>query len=480
MQTLTNTLILCKDWLWGGPLLALLIGVGLYQTWNLKGLQFRRFFHAFGLLLRAGKASNAGEAAQAQPKAQGDLSPFAALMTALAGAIGTGNITGIAVAVSLGGYGTLFWMWVIAFIGMITAYSEVLLAVKFRTHSPTGSVLGGPMQTLTQGLGWVKAAKLFCILGVIASFGIGATIQSHSLATGLEGLYQLNPAVTGLLLALITGLVILGGIHSIGRVAGILVPFMALIYIAAGLVVLGVYHDRLLPAIGLIIQHAFTSQGALGAFAGASVAAALQQGVAIGIFANEAGLGSLAIAASTATTTQPARQGLLALCGVFLATMVICTITGLVIAVTDVLGLANAKGELLSGTPLTMAAFNSAHPNLGAVVIFGLLFFAFTTMLAWAYYGERCLEFLGGTRVRLPYRCFYIAAVFIAVFIEPTLIWTLAHLANGLMAIPNLLSILWLAPVVKAETELYSHTELRSPSEREPRLCSSRTERAGS
>ena len=450
-----------KNALWGGPLLFLLVGVGVYQTWVLQGLQFRHFFHGLKLLVLG---QDKYEPISEHEK-NGELSAFQSLMTSLAGAVGTGNITGVAIALSLGGYGALFWMWVIALFGMITAYSEAVLAVRFRQKGENGTVIGGPMQTLLHGLQMKKSALAFAIFCIISSFGIGATIQSNSVAAGLQESFGIAPYWTGLVMAFITACVVLGGVKSIGKAASVLVPFMAISYLGAGILVLMVHVESLIPALLLIVRSAFTGHAAVGGFLGATFVTAIQHGVSIGIFANEAGLGSLAIAASTARTKHAARQGFLAISGVFISTMVICTMTGMVIAVTDVLS-QGSQGAQLTGSALTIAAFSQVRPEFGLVVVFGLVFFAFTSVLAWACYGEKTVEFLWGAKPAKIYRYLYTVAVFLGTLIEPHSVWVFANLANGLMAIPNLFSIVRLSSVVKEETQLYL-TYLRSRGDKE-------------
>ena len=453
MDSILGFLTDLKNHLWGGPLLALLILVGIWLTIRLKGMQFRYLPHALSLLFKSGGPS--GGRNKGKGSGGGDLSSFESLMTALAGAVGTGNITGIAVAMTIGGYGSLFWMWLIALFGMVTAYAECLLAVKFRSKSPDGGILGGPMETLKKGLGMHKTAKLFAFFCILASFGIGGTVQSNSVAAGMSEVFQIDHWVTGFVMMILTAAVVLGGVKSIGKAAGILVPTMAVLYLGAGLIVICAHIDQVIPALKLIVTSALTGQAAFGGFLGAGVLSAIQQGVSNGIFANEAGLGSLSIAASSAQTDEPARQGMLAICGVFIATMLVCTMTGLVIAVTQVLGQQAADGSLITGSALTINAFNRFHSGFGYVVVFGMVFFAFTTVLAWAYYGEKSVEFLAGSKVAKGYRLIYSASVFLGVMIEPELVWVLANLANGCMAFPNLIAIFRLTDVVVEETNCY-------------------------
>lgn len=437
-----------RDFLWSGPLLILLVGVGLFQTLQLKGLQFRYLPLAFRLIFKAKK----------EGQLQGDITAFQSLMTSLAGAIGTGNIAGIATAVGIGGFGSLFWMWIIAFLGMATAYSETLLSVKYRTVNADGKMAGGPMYSLRNGLKMPRLAALFALFGAIAALGIGNLVQANSVAHALHTGFSISHFSSGVLMTLITGAVLLGGIKSIGRVAEWLVPFKAGLYLCVGLVILGIHYDRLWPALQLICNSAFQGQAAVGGFLGSSMILAVQYGVSKGVFSNEAGLGSLAIAAASAKTKQPAEQGLLAISGVFISTMLVCTITGLVLAVTGVLGKVGQNGEALMGSSLVMAAFDSVYPGLQYVVVVGLILFAFTTVLAWGYYGEKCVEYLFGIKIARCYRWIYTLMIFIGALLKLELVWALADLANGFMAIPNLIAILGLTAVVQSETRAYFKT----------------------
>lgn len=441
-----NALEQLSNFFWQGPLLIILIGVGVYQTYTLKGLQFRYLGHALKLVFWPFEKKKKSK--------KGDITSFQSLMTALAGAIGTGNITGIAAAVVIGGLGALFWMWVIALFGMAIAYSEVLLAVKFRDVNEEGAMSGGPMYTILHGLKAKKTAWCFALFGAIAAFGIGALVQSNSVADAMELIIPGSRLTTGIVLAIAVGLVVLGGIQSIGRVAGVVVPVMAILYIAAGGIVLALHWDRILDAFYLIVTSAFTGQAAAGGFAGASMLAAIRMGASNGLFANEAGLGSLAIAGASAQVAYPARQGMYAIAGVFISTMLICTITGLVLAVTQVVG-TSINGQVVSGSPLAMIAFSTVFPQFQYVVLIGLIFFAFTTILAWAYYGEKCFEYLLGVKFAHLYRWVYTGVVVVGALLELNLVWTLAHFANAFMALPNLYSIVRLSKTVKEETMRY-------------------------
>lgn len=452
MQLFTLWLQKVTNFLWSGPILILLIFVGAFLTLKLKGIQFRYLPHALGLIF---KPLSEIEKDKSDHSSKGDISSFQAVMTALAGAIGTGNITGIAVAVTTGGFGALFWMWVLALFGMATAYAESVLAVKFRDTNAEGHVSGGPMYTLLNALKSPKMAAGFALFGALASLMLGSLVQANSVVDAVEIVYPMSRLMIGLILAGFLGAVVLGGIESIGRVAGVLVPLMAMMYLGAGLFVLIDHAEQLIPALVLIIQSAFTGQAAAGGFLGASFLMAIRMGASNGIFANEAGLGSLAIAAASAKVAKPAKQGMYSISGVFVSTMVICTITGLVLAVTQVLGSVDASGKVISGSPLAMLAFSQVLPELEYVVVAGLLLFAFTTMLAWAYYGEKCIEFLLGLRAAHLYRFIYTGVTVLGAMLDLELVWTLAHFSNALMAPFNLYALLKLSDIVSEETKIY-------------------------
>lgn len=446
MNISTETIIALRDSLWSGPLLFLLVGVGLFQTIRLRGIQFTQLYNSLKLIFTKRR----------QAHMEGDISSFQSLMTSLAGAIGTGNIAGIATAVAVGGFGSLFWMWIIAFLGMATAYSETLLAVKYRVTNKDGAMAGGPMYTLARGLKFPKMAALYAIFGAVAALGIGNLVQANSVAHAITTAFpSVNSLTVGVILSLVLAAVFLGGISSIGRVAEWLVPFKASMYLSVGFYILIVNYNHLGDALLLIVNSAFTGQAATGAFLGSSMILAMQYGVSKGIFSNEAGLGSLAIAASSAKTDQPVEQGMFAISGVFISTMLVCTVTGLVLAVTGVLGAAGPDGQLLTGSSLVMAAFDSVMPGLQYVVVVGLILFAFTTILAWGYYGEKCAEYLFGLKAARFYRWIYTLIVVLGAVLKLELVWALADLANGFMAIPNLIAILGLSKVVYTETQSY-------------------------
>lgn len=435
-----------RDWLWSGPLLILILAVGIFQTVRLRGIQFTTLIPSLKLIFKARKKAHL----------QGDISSFQSLMTSLAGAIGTGNIAGIATAVAVGGFGSLFWMWIIAFLGMATAYSETLLAVKYRVTNKNGAMAGGPMYTLARGLKMPKLAALYAIFGAVAAFGTGNLVQANSVTHAITTAFpSIDPMIVGAALMLLLASVFIGGISSIGRVAEWLVPFKASMYLSVGFFILIKNYDRLGDAFALIVQSAFTGQAATGAFLGSSLILAIQYGASKGIFSNEAGLGSLAIAAASAKTEKPAEQGLFAISGVFISTMLVCTVTGLVLGVTGVLGSVGPDGQMLTGSSLVMAAFDSVVPGLKYVVVVGLILFSFTTMLAWGYYGEKSVEYLFGLKMAYAYRWLYTAMIFVGAILKLELVWALADIANGFMAFPNLIAILGLSKVVLIETRQY-------------------------
>lgn len=440
----TESVLYLRDLLWTGPLLILLVVVGLYQTISLKGLQFRCLKQAITLIFQRKKETSTG-----------DISAFQSLMTSLAGAIGTGNIAGIATAVGTGGFGALFWMWIIAFLGMATAYSETFLSVKYRIKNEDGAMAGGPMYTLSRGLNMPKLAGLFALFGAIAAFGIGNLVQANSVAHAVSTGLPVSKLSVGIVMMIVTGAVFLGGIKRIGHFAEWLVPFKAILYLSGGFIVLIANYDHIIPAFQLIFSTAFTGQAAVGGFLGSTVLLAIQFGVSKGVFSNEAGLGSLAIAAASAKTNHPAEQGMLAISGVFISTMLVCTLTGLVLAVTGVLGKVDSAGNMLMGSSLVMAAFESVYPGLQYVVVLGLVMFAFTAILAWGYYGEKCVEYLFGTKTAYCYRWVYTAMILVGALLKLELVWALADLANGFMAIPNLIAILGLSRIVQLETKAY-------------------------
>jgi len=421
---------------WGKPMLIMILGTGVFLMIGLRFMPLLNIRHSFRLLA-SGTDSKAGD--------KGEISPFNALMTSLSATIGTGNITGVATAIFIGGPGALFWMWITAFIGMATKYAEAVCAVHYREVDEQGSYLGGPMYYIKNGLGkkWLWLAFLFALFGALASFGIGNTVQANSVANALQAQFDIPLWLTAIVLLLLTAAVILGGVKRIALVAGKLVPFMAIAYVIAGLIVVISHFSQIPAAIALIIDSAFNPVAATGGFAGATIMLAVQWGVARGIFSNEAGLGSAPIAHACAKTNDPVRQGMIAMLGTFIDTIIVCSITGLAIVLTGVW----TTG--VKGAALTIAAFDQVLPEAGgAIVSIAQALFAFTTILGWSVYGERCVEYIFGVRSVVLFRVLWIVAVPIGAMGNLTFIWLLADTLNALMALPNLIALLLLSPVI--------------------------------
>lgn len=442
MSTLILILNKIDGWIWQ-PLFVVLVGVGLYLTYKLRGIQFRRLIYALKLAFT-----------RHDDDAEGDISHFQALMTALAATIGIGNIAGVATALAMGGMGALFWLWITALIGMATKYSEAILAVKYRIVDDRGEMAGGPMYYIERGLGWKWLAFAFALFGGLTTLFTGNLVQSNSIASAIETSFGLNVWITGGILAVATGLVLIGGIKSIGGVTSFLVPFMALFYILGSLAILFFRYDMIPEALAMIFRTAFTGQAAFGGFAGSTIMMAVQMGVARGVFSNESGLGSSPIAAAAAKTDLPGRQALISMTGAFLSTIV-CTFTGLAIAVTHVLGQYGPDGKVLNGAPLTIAAFNKAFPYGGLIVVFGSILFGYSTIVGWAYYGEKCSEYLFGTKAIFIYRIIFSVFVLLGVGIPIEVVWSLADIANAFMALPNLIGIVALSSVVAGQTKTF-------------------------
>ncbi|HEL1597021.1 TPA: sodium:alanine symporter family protein [Streptococcus suis] len=427
---------------WGPPLLLLLVGTGVYFTLRLGVFQISKLPTAFRLIFSSDQSG------------QGDVSSFAALCTALAATVGTGNIVGVATAITTGGPGALFWMWVAAFFGMATKYAEGFLAIKYRTKDANGQAAGGPMHYITLGMGqkWKLLAVFFAISGVlVALLGMGTFSQVNSIASSMSASFGLAPQLVSIVTAISIAFFIFGGIEKISDVSTKIVPFMAILYILASLIVLVVHWNELLPTLGLVLKSAFSPAAAVGGFVGATVKEAIQRGIARGVFSNESGLGSAPIAAAAAKSDNPVEQGLISMTGTFIDTIIICTLTGLTILVT---GQWSVEG--LEGAPLTQAAFATVFGNTGSIALtISLVLFAFTTILGWSYYGERCIEFLFGTKSILPYRLVFVTMVALGGFLKLDLIWTIADIVNGLMALPNLIALLALSPVIIKETRQY-------------------------
>ena len=428
-----------SDFLWGWPMIILLLGTHLFLTIRLRFPQ-RHIFKAVRLSFKRDR------------NAEGDVSQFASLATALAATIGTGNIIGVATAIALGGPGAVLWCWLTGVFGISTKYAEGLLAIKYRQKTSSGKMLGGPMYALEKGLGWKWLAVLFALFTAIAAFGIGNTVQANAIATVANESYGISPYISGTFVCVMTAAVVLGGVKSIARVCSMLVPFMAALYVLGCLYILAVNAAYLWPALCLIVKAAFSPEAAGGGFIGSTVMMAARFGIARGLFSNESGMGSAPIVAAAAQTRNPVRQALVSSSGTFWDTVVICALTGLVI-VSSVLAYPDI--DFSNGATLTKDAFTKI-PVIGRPLLtFGLLTFAFSTILGWCYYGERAVEYLKGKRWVLGYRVLYIVAVFMGSVMNLAVVWNLADCMNALMAIPNLISLLFLNGVIVRETRSY-------------------------
>ncbi|HFI0029717.1 TPA: alanine/glycine:cation symporter family protein [Streptococcus suis] len=435
MQTINN-------FVWGLPLLLLLVGTGVYLTVRLGVFQVSKLPKAFSLVFSSDQSGD------------GDVSSFAALCTALAATVGTGNIVGVATAITTGGPGALFWMWVAAFFGMATKYAEGFLAIKYRTKDANGQAAGGPMHYITLGMGqkWKPLAMFFAVSGVlVALFGMGTFSQVNSIASSVSTSFGVAPQIVSVMTAVTVSVFVFGGIEKISEISTKIVPFMAILYILATVSVLAVNADKLLPTLALVLESAFSPAAAVGGFAGATVRMAIQSGIARGIFSNESGLGSAPIAAAAAKSDNAVEQGLISMTGTFIDTLIICNLTGLTILVT---GKWSEAG--LAGAPLTQAAFATVFGNAGSMALtISLVLFAYTTILGWSYYGERCIEYLLGTKAITPYRILFVIMVGLGGFLKLELIWIVADIVNGLMALPNLIALLALSPIIIKETRQY-------------------------
>jgi AGCS family alanine or glycine:cation symporter len=417
-------------------MLVLLLGTHIYLTFRLRLIQ-RYIFPAIKLSLTR---TSEGE---------GDVSHFGALTTALAATVGTGNIVGVATAVGLGGPGAVFWLWITGVFGIATKYSEALLSVKYRVKNSIGQMAGGPMYVLERGLGMKWLGVLFALFTAIAGFGIGVTVQSNSISQMVKSTFNIPYWITGLVIAVLTAIVIIGGIKSIARVCEGLVPFMAIVYILGCLIILVMNINAIPGAIVTILKSAFTGQAMVGGFAGATMMAAIRYGVARGLFSNESGLGSAPIAAAAAQTPNAARQALVQMTGTFWDTVVICLMTGLVLVTTG------SWETGLKGAELTKTAFEQI-PVIGPITLtIGLLTFVYSTILGWSYYCEKAVEYLLGTRAVMPYRWLWVIASFVGAVVSLPIVWSFADIFNGLMAIPNLISLIALSGVLVAETRKY-------------------------
>ncbi|MCP1225254.1 sodium:alanine symporter family protein [Sebaldella sp. S0638] len=440
MENFIQLLNKINDFVWGLPLIILLLGTGIYYTFLLKGLQFRKLGHSLYLaFIKRKEEGNSGE---------GDISHFQALMTALAGTVGTGNIAGVAGAISVGGPGALFWMWMTGFFGMATKYSEAVLAVKYRKVDENGNMIGGPMYYLQEGLNSKFLGVLFAIFAVIASFGIGNTVQVSEVASAMKTSFNVDQRITGLILLVLTGSVILGGIQRIGRFTSAIVPTMIIFYVVSSLIIIFMHYDKVIPAFILIFKSAFIPQAAIGGTFGALLSKTIQKGVSRGIFSNESGLGSSPIAAAAAKTNDPVSQALVSMTQTFIDTIIVCTMTGLIIVMSGA-----TEG---TGAVLTERAFSILLPGeLGGIIVtVSLIFFAYSTILGWAYYGEKALEYLAGEKSIMVYRIVFTLAIYLGIIFSKG-VWVFSDIANGLMALPNLIGLLFLAKVVKSETNRF-------------------------
>lgn len=423
--------------------MALLIGTGFYLTLGLRAITFRKIGHAMKLMV-AGMRPGPGQ--------KGDITPFQALTTVLSSTIGTGNIAGVGTAIFLGGPGAIFWMWVTALVGMATKFSETVLAIEFRRAGKAGSTAGGPMYYISDGMGptWKWLAVAFALFGSVAAFGIGNMVQSNSVARAMRSSVGTPLGATGVALTFLTGLVVLGGIRRIGRVTEVLVPFMAVFYSAGALWLLARHWHRMPEAFLLILRGALRGMAPAGGFLGATLVTTIRTGITRGVFSNEDGLGSAAIGHAAAKTNDPARQGFIAMLGTFIDTLLMCTITGLTILVTG------TWTSGLTGAELTALAFREGLPGPGDFIVsFGLVAFAFSTILGWSYYGEKCVEFILGSGAVPAYRWAWTLAVAVGAVAELPLVWTFADIMNGLMAWPNLIALIVLSPTVFRAAKAY-------------------------
>ena len=441
MENLLNTVNIIRDsFPWGLPLIILLVGTGLWLTIRLRGLQFRKLWYSLYLALV--KRKDEGDQ-------EGDITHFQALMTALSATVGTGNIAGVATAIAAGGPGALFWMWLTGLVGMATKYSEAVLAVKYRITDEEGTMSGGPMYYISRGLGLKWLGTLFALFASIAAFGIGNLVQSNSIAAAVQATFGVPLYVTGIVLAIGAGLVIFGGIKNIGRVTGVLVPVMIVFYMGGALIILLLNITAIPAAFALIFECAFSPAAASGGFLGAGVMMAIRLGVSRGIFSNESGLGSAAIAAAAAQTKHSVTQGLVSMTQTFIDTLVVCTMTGLVLIITGAWNSGN------TGAALTSSAFQTGMPGGAIIVTVGLILFAFSTILGWSYYGEKSFEYLLGEKAVKPYRLVFVICVGFGAVMKLEVVWALADLFNRLMAFPNLIGLLALTPIIVSETRDY-------------------------
>jgi len=447
-EKIINTLSEISGFVWGLPLIVLLLGTGIYLTIILRGLQFRALVPSLYIALI--KRKDEGES-------EGDISHFQALMTALSATVGVGNIAGVATAIAAGGPGALFWMWVTGLFGMATKYSEAVLAIKYREVDKFGTMCGGPMYYISKGLGLKWLGVLFAVFASIAAFGIGNMVQSNSVADAINSTFGVPHWISGVVMCVATGLVIIGGIKSIAKAACVIVPFMIVFYMIGSLISIFVHWQNVPDAFRLIFYHAFTPTAAAGGFMGAAIQQTVRMGVARGIFSNESGLGSSPIAAAAAQTRNPVRQALVSMTQTFIDTIVVCTFTGVVIIASGVW----TSGQ--TGASLSALAFEQGLPkHIGDdIVAISLASFAYSTIIGWCYYGEKAIEYLFREGAVKPYRVLFTIMVLVGSVVKLELVWTFADIMNGLMAFPNLVGLLGLSKVVVEETKKYLEMEIR-------------------
>lgn len=460
MESFANLIGAIGSFAWGPIMIVFLVGTGFILTLGTRVVQFRKLGYAFKLLF---SKEHVGE---------GDITPFQALMTSLAATIGTGNIAGVATAIAIGGPGAVFWMWVTAAFGGATKFGEALLAIKYRITNEKGEKSGGPMYYASRGMedryggNWKWLGWAFAFFGFIASFGIGNMVQSNSVAASLQTSIGLSPVISGVIVAIATGLVIVGGIKSIANVTEKIVPAMAVIYVVGAIIVLVSKASMIPVAFGMIFSNAFNATAVGGGFIGTVV----RMGVARGVFSNEAGLGSAPIAHAASQNNDPVKQGIIGSLGSFLDTLVICTMTALVILVSGLVTIGGdglmsipidpATGESFTGAALTTTAFSQSLPGLGAFIVsFGLIFFAFSTILGWYYYGSKCLEYIAGVKAVEIYKWVWVLLCFVGATTSLSIVWNLSDAFNGLMAIPNLVALLALSPLIFKMTKEYEEQE---------------------
>ncbi|MDJ0652137.1 MAG: sodium:alanine symporter family protein [Simkaniaceae bacterium] len=440
-KSFTNTVF---HWVWSPPLLILILVVGLYLTIVTRGVQFRYLWHGHKLAFT-----------RCDEQAEGDISHFQALMTALSGTIGIGSITGVATAIAVGGPGALFWMWTAALLGMATKFSEAILAIKYRTSDENGEMCGGPMYYIEKGMQWKWMGKLFAIFGVITAVAFGNMVQSNSVVLAIEEGWGINPLWAGLVLMVFVGITLVKGIKSIGKVNGVLVPAMAIFYILGGLIILGIHIEKIPMAFVVIFQSAFYGKAAVGGAVGTSIMIAIQLGVSRSIFSSEAGLGSSPVIAAAAKTNSPGQQALVSMCTVFLTVGIVCTITGLVVIVSGILGEIDTSKEMFNGSAIMLRAFNATFPFGSAIVTIALISFGYSTILGWAYCGEKYVEYLVGCRFNKTFRLLYTLIVIPGSVMSLCVVWDFANIMNGLTTLPNLIALFALGTVVAKETRFF-------------------------